>query len=342
MIERVSIENFKSIKNESFDFRPFTILTGMNSSGKSSIIQTILLMSYYSTQNQELEKAISRLKYFEQIKNIDTYNKSVNISILENEKVIQLQNTQENGWSINEKSSLSFEDNLYYLNSNRMGQQDLGEYSDDVKFGIDGRYAFGYFQKHKSDHFSFALENPNGEALAGQLRYWSNYILDSDLELITDDINSSYVSIGYRKNKETYMIMSPFNVGAGVSYVIRILILSLSLKAGDIFIVENPEIHLHPKAVSKLLNFFVFLVKNGVQVIMETHSEYFINGLRYDIFKQKLRSDDAIIYYKDNVLENFFPIKISENGKFTDNDGKTIKFPSGFLDANLRNLLEMM
>lgn len=48
------------------------------------------------------------------------------------------------------------------------------------------------------------------------------------------------------------MELSPFNLGAGVSYLSKILILGLSLEPNSLFIIENPEVHLHPKAISKL------------------------------------------------------------------------------------------
>ena len=43
MIDRLKIENFKCFSELSMEFRPFTLLCGVNSSGKSSVIQALLL-----------------------------------------------------------------------------------------------------------------------------------------------------------------------------------------------------------------------------------------------------------------------------------------------------------
>ncbi|EMV9621678.1 AAA family ATPase, partial [Campylobacter coli] len=73
----------------------------------------------------------------------------------------------------------------------------------------------------------------------------------------------------------------------GLNFATKIIIIGLSLKKGDIFIIENPEIHLHPKAISKFADFFAFLVSKGIQVIIETHSNYLLSKLRYINFKKE-------------------------------------------------------
>ena len=43
MIEALRVENFKAFRSAEFDFRPLTVLTGLNSTGKSTVIQALLL-----------------------------------------------------------------------------------------------------------------------------------------------------------------------------------------------------------------------------------------------------------------------------------------------------------
>ena len=106
-------------------------------------------------------------------------------------------------------------------------------------------------------------------------------------------------------------------------------------------LIENPEIHLHPKAQSRLGEFFAWLAQNGVQVIVETHSEHLINKIRYQVYKKILNSNNVTIYYKKSIKENFINININEKGHFINENREKIQFPSGFFDSTLDELLEI-
>ena len=172
------------------------------------------------------------------------------------------------------------------------------------------------------------------------MSYWLEYILDIELRVVTKKITPTNITITF--DSHGLDNISPFNLGVGNSYLAKILIMGLSCKKDNILIIENPEIHLHPKAQSKLSDFFVFLADAGIQVILETHSEHLINKLKYNIYKNKLSQDDAIIYYKPSIREKFTTIKINNNGHYIDIDNQEIDFPEGFFDSTLSELLEIM
>lgn len=164
-------------------------------------------------------------------------------------------------------------------------------------------------------------------------------ILDIELRLYVEP-QGDYVNVSFKNINKTF---STFNVGAGVSYITKILIIALSLKPNDIFIIENPEIHLHPKAISNLASFFAEIVsKNKVQLIIETHSEYFLHKLRYEIYKRKFNANDVRFFYKDDPNKEFEIIDINENGHLVNFKNEKINFPTGFLDVSLGELLEIM
>jgi predicted ATPase len=73
------------------------------------------------------------------------------------------------------------------------------------------------------------------------------------------------------------------HVGVGVSQVLPILVMCLLAEQDNILILEQPELHLHPKVQSKLCDFFISLTEFGRQCLVETHSEYLINRLRLRI-----------------------------------------------------------
>ena len=97
-------------------------------------------------------------------------------------------------------------------------------------------------------------------------------------------------------------------------------------------IVENPELHLHPKAQSELMAFFVKISLAGVQVILETHSDHIVNGMRKAIVNDycALNPDDVRLYFFDDK-KKCQKIEINENA-----DLET--WPEDFMDQGEQDL----
>ena len=360
MIQSIHIQNFKSIENQVFDFKPLTILTGTNSAGKSSVIQAILLYSHHANNHMILDDYLVHLGKWSDL--LCVYSKSKTFSItpiikndskklslvfdketdiltfnVKGRKVIELLN---NTFPI-------FEKDLYHISANRIGQEEQSKIRRGIKCGINGEFIFGFYEKYKNEALSNQqlISDAATGALNAQISFWLHRILNLNLTATTQEIDNSSVKVSYKNfdlDSVNGIEMSPFNLGAGVSYLTKILILGLSLKEGDILIVENPEVHLHPKAISNFAEFFMFLAKGGIQVILETHSEHIINKMRYFVFKEQLSTDDVQIYYRERFDTPFIAIRLNTDGRYTDNNGNVIKFPTGFFDSTLNELLEMM
>jgi len=89
------------------------------------------------------------------------------------------------------------------------------------------------------------------------------------------------------------------HVGVGVSQVLPILVLALLAEPGSTLIFEQPELHLHPRVQTRLADFFVSMTLLKKQCIVETHSEYLINRLRYLSVKSEgdQISSSVVIYF---------------------------------------------
>lgn len=133
----------------------------------------------------------------------------------------------------------------------------------------------------------------------------------------------------------------PTQLGAGISYVAEILILCLQAKPGDSAVIENPEIHLHPAAQSRLGAFFAFVASTGVQIILETHCEHLINRVRYEVAQGNVGQSVVKIFYKENFDDSFIKMNVDENGHFCDSNGNRVDFPKVFFDATLSELIEI-
>lgn len=162
------------------------------------------------------------------------------------------------------------------------------------------------------------------------------YILGTTVKA---DRQADKVSLYYQAphDVEAY---SPLNTGFGTSMVFPILIACLTAKIGDTVIIENPEVHLHPKAQSKLADFFAFIAQLGVQVILETHCEHLIYKLCYNVNQGIIDYDKVVFQYKE-INKPFQAIYTDKKGRFVDKENNQRKFPTGFFDATLTDYLKI-
>lgn len=128
------------------------------------------------------------------------------------------------------------------------------------------------------------------------------------------------------------------DVGFGLSQVIPVLVAGYNLEKSGMLLVEEPEIHLHPKAQSELGDFFLDLYQQGTRAVVETHSEHLILRLQQHVAEGKIKLDDIVFYYiyskdgekiskkltlddfgrfKEDWPNGFFPEKLEEATKLS-------------------------
>lgn len=333
MIQTLTIKGFKNINEEILRLKPLTILTGLNSTGKSSLFQAILLLNKETTRNgsRHLDNIISS---FDSLRNIYQNTKQISLRLETEEKAVEYHLTVDGYSAPEDCAGLEFEKNLYYLSANRIGPENDAAISQDIFCGTDGRFLFGTYEKEKSVRLKEQLiKDTKSLTLAAQVNYWMGYILNMRMELNTEKRTAQKVEVNYKSDGIPGLL--PSQLGAGVSYLAKILILCLRTKPGDVILIENPEIHLHPAAQARLGEFFTFIVQAGVQLIIETHCEHLINKLRYEVYKRKFNPEEIVLYYKAGITKPFLKITIDKKGQFSS------EFPEGFFDATLAELLEL-
>ncbi|MBQ9219051.1 MAG: AAA family ATPase [Muribaculaceae bacterium] len=336
MIRSISINNFKGIENETLSLSPLTLLTGLNSTGKSTCLQALLAALYYNGGINANVLLSGHDFSFEACRNRNVNAKQLNIEV-------SLEQGLSFGFSMDETNvtmhqsftAIDLEDTFYYLSANRLAFNfDTEAISPKAKIGIQGEYVFGTFEQEKSKALSVELIKDNNSAtLSAQLNWWLTYILGIRFEMQTEQITVNRVKVIYKSNDLPQL--SPQHLGVGVSYLAKILIMCLRAEKGDVLMIESPEIHLHPAAQSRLGEFFAFISNAGIQLLIETHCENLINRIRYEVYKGHLSNNDTIIHYKGGVVDPFHSIRLTESGNFS------TEFPAGFFDATLHELLEM-
>ena len=129
------------------------------------------------------------------------------------------------------------------------------------------------------------------------------------------------------------------HVGVGVSQVLPILVMCLLADADSTLVFEQPELHLHPKVQTLLGDFFLSMALCNKQCIVETHSEYLIDRLRFRIAAAEgsALTDQAKIYFVEKPGESstFRDVKVNEYGAIID-------WPESFFDQSQQQAEEIL
>ena len=104
------------------------------------------------------------------------------------------------------------------------------------------------------------------------------------------------VTLGLRTSDDTGF-HRPVHTGFGLTQILPIVVAALSEAAGDIMLIENPEVHLHPAGQALMGEFLADVARAGVQVIVETHSDHVLNGIRRAVKTGRLTPKQVLIHF---------------------------------------------
>lgn len=338
MINGLSISGYKCFDKVKLEPKQINILAGKNSAGKSSIIQAIIALKQggynpfrgdYIKMGEisELMNVYIGADTIEIEAEYDSYGKNKKAMI----------NIHGLNAKVSETELLDME--LVYCSAERVGVKEAYERApeDNDTVGVDCRYAFSYFCKHKEDKFP-EEEVYDTESLLtfdGQVNYWLNTITGCKINAYyipkTDLVGVEYSNA---KRVASGIWSRPQNVGTGVTYIASVIIAALSCRKGGALIIENPEIHLHPAAQSVLLEFLAFMSLRGIQIFIETHSDHVFNGLRKCVHNNLILSNSQAIYFFRDVSNNCSePVLIA-----LDDSGKICNREDGLFDQIQKDL----
>jgi predicted ATPase len=133
-----------------------------------------------------------------------------------------------------------------------------------------------------------------------------------------------------RKEYEVLLKTSPgapevkiTDVGFGVSQVLPALVQAFYCPPGSTVWMEQPEIHLHPQVQAELADVFIAAIKaresgrpRNAQLIVESHSEHFLNRLQRRIAEEAVTQDQVAIYFarRADASTELEPLRLNEYG----------------------------
>ena len=334
MISNINLSGFKSFLENYIEFGQLTLLTGLNSSGKSSIIQALLMIekAYYEKNNILLDNHgnIKELK--------NPYHKGkisflIDINGIENNIEID----DDDSYKIIGKV-ISFPE-IIYISANRLGPTTiLPIYNNSAiknKIGKNGENIIQFIDYYSDYILKEDLRHPDseGNTFLFNLRAW--------LKIISPNVKFDY-SLDH-KSDSSYALFNEHrstNVGFGLSYTLSVIssLLVSTLIPNCLTIIENPEAHLHPRGQAELAKLISLCANVGSQIIIETHSDHIFDGLRVACKVIPDFSDKYKLHWLD--LNEFGNTKVISPK--VDNNGKLDEWPSGLFDQFEINISKLL
>ena len=364
MLQQIILQNFKCFKTLNVTCAPLTLLCGVNGMGKSSVIQSLLIlrqsfesgaltrgslmldgsMADLGTGTDVLfEGAEEDIIAFELHGNdAPPCRFSFDYSRTADSLTASGMAVLPESWS----SHAPFGGGLFYVNAERTGPQKLYPQSESFArrgdLGIRGEYTLNYLHAHTDEslleHDPRCEGRPNRRFL-NVVEHWLQEV-SPGVHLDLESIRNADALIGrFSFDRTGDVATRPFratNVGFGLSYILPVITAMLT-PPGTLCLVENPEAHLHPRGQTRMAELAVRAAMVGVQVIVETHSDHFLDGVRIAVRDGLITPEQIAIHYFERA-DNSVRVTSPE----IDSDGRLSDWPEGFFDQHEENLVRLL
>jgi predicted ATPase len=359
MISSVQFENFKCFRALRLEYRPLTLLTGINGGGKSTALQPLLLAAQgLRTQGVQwpLNGAFVRLGACGDVLPSEAKDLTINVVISTTgtsgskfERSLRAgdgntlreirRRTDSTRKNVSDAGVVKILKSLIVLspwrqvNTDHFPERALSVSRGDV--GEDGRYAPSIFAAHEEyevDPKRAHPLTPNG-SLRKTLNAYLNDLFpgaEADVEAIPE---ISALRLGFRLSTSSKFVR-PANMGYGLSYVFPILIALLCADMGGVVVIDSPEAHLHPSAQSRIGQIIARFAAAGLQIVVETHSDHLLNGVRLAIKNDILSHEDVSVHFFSGVTQENTGVSTIR----VDKAGALERWPVGFFDQAEKDL----
>lgn len=353
LMDAIRIENYKCIGDFKLELPKLTVLTGYNSSGKSSIIEVLRIVRWSAEKAKDEKDGWMQVHHG--MKFIDVRDPADLIrrgeghvrisgefgSVIMTAGMAPGQGITDIQLNVGHIPEWLISDDFAYLSAERTGPRWESPMPEgDLKYcGSEGQYAAKRL-------YDVSVAFPKIDPLRrcpGTTADNFQIQVDSWMSHIFGDVAFKSKPINDDQTQARIMVRQPMGtfgapaVGFGYVYALPIIIDGLTVPAGSMMMVENPEAHLHPKAQSNIGYFLGMLAAAGVKVVVETHSEHVVNGMRRAALSRiGLEPEEMHIYFFGEKMKGFDPLLIT-----MDNEGELSDFPVDFFDQVRQDMKEM-
>lgn len=358
MIDSITIRNFKGFEQLGLTFRRLTVLTGVNSGGKSSIVQAILLLHsdrlpgggvalngphglalgegsdvlYARAEEQEIEITVTAAG--------ESGCLLLEVPSDRSAALVTLNEVIPDGM----RSMRGEERAFVYLSAERWGPRDTqgvaADFEANLSVGAQGEYTahvmsqLSRLQVEEERRHPDTVDAGGVITLGAQVELWMSTIvcpIRIDARWLA---GTSVATLRFKSPDLLTEWLRPGNVGFGISHVLPIVVAGLTVARGGLLIVENPESHLHPAGQSSIGRFLACVAAAGAQVVVETHSDHVLDGIR-----RSVGADDTLP--AEDIAIHYFPGTAKVVTVSVDGTGALSEWPRGFFDQTEKDLAEL-
>ncbi|SFN34738.1 AAA family ATPase [Dokdonella immobilis] len=366
MIRKLSLQNFKSFRESEISFGMLTLLSGINGSGKSTILQSLgaLKQSFDAgslglrggllLNGEYVELGVGKdvLCEYSDAPNVgisvetDDTTHSWTFAYAESDDMLLMTAAPPPSAGTPRWLSSGFQ----FLRADRIAPAVVypKSYNESVRrrfLGIHGQYAPYFLSVHQDEQIGDGRLRQDGTSsrLLDQVNAWLSEISPgvsvSAVEIGGADLAQLLFRYGGSAGLDSSNDYRPTNVGFGLSHVLPIITACLAARTGDIVILENPEAHLHPRGQVVMGELLSRAANDGVQVIVESHSDHLLNGMRLAVKNSLIRSEYVKLHFCRRKKDGRGSELTSPN---VDSGGRVSEWPPGFFDEWERTLMDLV
>lgn len=334
MLEQLELRHFKCFEKLDLPLGPLTLLSGSNASGKSSALQALVLLHQTIREHEWSTRLMLNGSSVQLGTVLDVVDKvhgrrQLEIGLVEGDSTLRwtfhgdreemsmaTERVRLAGVEIRDPPALrhllppdhydhasSFVmrlRDLTYITAERVGPREIYALEDRQAarvVGPRGEHTLSVLYRIRAEPIRDSLVTadvaPTGvkqiEARMGQ--FFPGCRLD--VQLVPQ---ANAVTLGIRTSDETDF-HRPVHVGFGVTQVLPIVVAAVSAREQDLLLIENPEVHLHPAGQARMGAFLAEVAASGTQVIVETHSDHVLNGIRRAVKAGTLPAEKALLHF---------------------------------------------
>lgn len=372
MLTGIDLKHFKCFKLLKLPLTPLTLLTGANASGKSSIIQALALLHQTMRVHEWSKRLMLNGDTVRLGAVVDVIDKvygrnSCDLALLDRTAYYRWEFAGErhamsmavkyvgvSGVEVIEETEPEMLHHLLpetarqythgliesllgltYLTAERLGPREYYPLEDPQLVpvvGPRGEYAVNALYSGGDEHVldELVVEEQPPTRLRQTVARMNHFFPGCDL-MINKVPNANAITLGLRTSGDADF-HRPVHTGFGLTQVLPIIVAALSAGKDDLLLIENPEVHLHPAGQAMMGEFLGEVAAAGAQVILETHSDHILNGVRKAVRKKKLSPDAVALHF-------FLPRQECEEkgtaqvqSPVMDTDGNIDTWPDGFFD----------
>ena len=377
MITRIDLRHFKCFETLKLPLHRLTLLSGQNASGKSSVMQALVLL-HQTMRYQEwsrrllLNGAALRLGSARDVIDQDSGGHSIAISLLDHDAgpvewefggdladmslaVSRAGVPQMDGieWTSGDSKPLRHLlpegvvateagesltrrlRGLTWLGAERLGPREQYTFDDPQLapvVGHGGEHAVSVLYSGRDERLAVPLtvDDVASTRLRQVGAHMSGFFPGFELEILpVPRVNA--VTLGIRTSRSTDF-HRPGHTGFGVTQVLPIIVAAVSATPGDLLLIENPEVHLHPAGQARMGEFLTKAAAAGLQVLVETHSDHVLNGVRRAVRTQVLAPEKVALHFFRPRHEAEHSGVAQVESPAINADGDIDHWPEGFFD----------